>query len=482
MKGVKVKMRHNKKLENEIKNGENLEINLPIFMNDMASAYYSYACSNFVMQYYDFYEGLVDKYITLDENACRLLNGINEVVRDSLLKEFDGQVRETSILKLDAIRQEIICYMKVLTAYTDIFTLYEYTMNRMELRYQDNLDDIDNDVVANEILNFIFSERENVTINERIKLMLSQMPVRMTKTKFFDLLNNALSIYEGGDKSSLDNFVYMIRSAAGVDSPEGMDCYFGILKECKDAFHSADFNGMEEELYQQLDKKLKTAITTLLTTTESYYAMQQVLNYLYTIVLNQPYALTDASASLTQLIRIVEAVNEGFLMEQKESIGEELISLFSYTEGKLERDMMDVQMLEGTLDMITNQHTSVLSAFMLEQRYECLIYSSKLISSSLFVELNTINDIKNTNQNVSKEDIKCAFETLYKELGEALQNQPKLINRAMIASVLKELPVFFADKKEIADYIKNSLASCRDVSEKQASVRLMYELIEESRS
>ena len=73
-------MKHNKKMENEIKNSENLEVNLPQYMNEMSSAYFAYAGSNFVMHYYDFYEGMVDDYISLDEKAHLLLDGMNEVV------------------------------------------------------------------------------------------------------------------------------------------------------------------------------------------------------------------------------------------------------------------------------------------------------------------------------------------------------------------------------------------------------------------
>lgn len=475
-------MKHNKKMENEIKNSENLEVNLPQYMNEMSSAYFAYAGSNFVMHYYDFYEGMVDDYFSLDEKAHLLLDGMNEVVKQSLLQEFDGKVREESIKKLHAIRNEITNYMKVLTAYTDIFTLYEYVMNRMELRFADMIEEVDNDLAANEISNFIFSERENVTINERIKLMISQLPVRMTKTKFFDLLNNALSIYEGGDKSSLENFVYMIRSAAGIDKPEGMDTYFTVLKECRDAFESVDFSSMDEKMYQQLNEKLKAAIEYLVGATEGYYAMQQVLNHLYTVVLNQPYTKEENLLGLTQLIEIVKAVNLGFMEGKKESIPEDLISLFAHTEGKLEKDMMNVQTLEGTLDIIANQHTSIVSALMLDKLYECLMFSSKLISNSVFVELDTEKETKTEDETASKEDIKNAFEALYKELSETLEKQPKLLNRAMIASVLKELPVFFADQKEVKDYIKNSLVSCRDMAEKLVSVRLMRELIADSRA
>lgn len=475
-------MRHNKKIENEIKNNENLEVNLPNFMNEMSSAYFAYAGSNFVMHYYDFYEGIVDDYISLDDRANKLLAGMNEVVKQSLLQEFDGEVREASIKKLHGIRSEITKYMMVLTAYTDIYTLYEYVMNRMELRFTDTIEEVENDLIANEISNFIFSERENVTINERIKLMLSQMPVRMTKTKFFDLLNNALSIYEGGDKSSLENFIYMIRSAAGIDRPEGMDTYFDVLKKCSDTFMSVDFNTMDEKLFQDLNEKLKAAIDYLVGATESYYSMQQVLNHLYTVVLNQPYATTADFEGFMQLNEIVKAVNYGFMEDKKESIPEELISLFTHTEGKLEKDMMNVQALEGTLDIITNQHKSALPALMLERLYECLMFSSKLISNSVFIELDSLDDDNKENKVASKEDIKDAFESLYKELSNTLETQPKLLNRAMIASVLKELPVFFADQKEVKDYIKNSLVSCRDSSEKLVSVRLMRELIIESRA
>lgn len=484
-------MIHIKTLANEIKNNKNLEANLPLFMNEMSSTYATYAGTNFVMHYYDLYEGMVDGHIKPDATANQLLEGINEIVKDNLLQAFDGEVREKSIKKLHLIRNEVMKHMKVLTAYTDIFTLYEYVMNRMELKFVDEYEEVDNDIVARNIVNFIFSENDNVIVNDRIKQMLSQMPIRMTKIKFFDLLKNALMVYEGAEMESLNNFVYMIRSAAGMDEPEGMEDDFAFLKECREHFSILKSGIADEAQYQELKYILLKAIDFLLSTTDTYYAMQQVINYLYALLLNQPYASAPSMENFEKIKDIVSSANEGFLSGMVESVPEHVVALFEETEGELEQVIMQVQSLEGILDEISNSHKSMVEAIMLEKQYECLYLSSKLISISVFIELENESHTKTKEHSkekedqikafASKKDIELVFESLYEELSGRLETQAKMLNRAMIAAVLRELPVFFTNHNEVLDYVKNSLASCRDLSEKLVSIRLMQELIEESK-
>lgn len=477
-------MRHLKKLENEIKNNINLEMNLPLAMNEMASAYYSYAGNNFIMHYYDFFEGMVDENITLDEEADQLLKLINQLVEENLLQEFDGDKREKSLKLLHGIREEIMKRMKVLTAYTDLFTLYEYVLNRLELKYEDSMQEIetDNDAVVKEILTYIFSKEDNVIINERIKQMLSQMPVRMTKQKFFDLLKNALMIYEGSERESLNSFIYMLRSAAGLEKPEGTDAYFPELMNCNERLKKL-YTGVEDETeYQELKELFTNSVSTLVETTDVYYKLQQITNYLYTMVLNIPYADMESVQEINVLEDIVSAVNKGWKEEAFHSVPEEIVALFEQTEGKLEQESMDIGKLEGILEEITNRHKSLLNSFMLTSIYECQVLSSKLTSNSVFIELNNEEKEQEDEKKkiLTKVEIESVFDAICREMSARIELQGKMFNRAMIATVLKELPVFFANRTEVMDYIKNSLAGCRDSAEKAMSIQLMRELMEDA--
>lgn len=490
-----------KALEQDIKKNKDLEINLPQFMNAMSSVYFSYATTNLAMHYYDFYENVVDKRYDLDEKEIKLLSEINTIVKENLLSEFDGLQRETSIKKLYFIRTEITKNMQVLTAYADLFTLYEYVLNRMELRYQDEIMDIDNDTVAKKILKFIFAEKDNVVVNDRIRCMVSQMPIRMTKDKFFDILKNGLSIYEGTDQASLDDFMYRILSSAGIYEPEGMEKEFPFLAECKKIFANLDAGSVGETEFVKLSEKLKKATNYLVFTTDCYYAMQQLVNDLYTILLNFPYASLEAVCEMEKVRKIIEKVETGFAENAKQSIDEETVSLFMQTEGKLEEYIADLQKMEGLLDIIRTNQKKTVTALMLNQIFECLLLSLKLTSNSVFIEIdsefdkekqkskkeidlksvneNDINCTDNENKTFKVSDVLAAYDKLYEALSSKLKSQPKMLNRAMIAAVLRELPVFFSNHTEVMDYVKSSLAGCRDLAEKVVSVRLMEELMSE---
>ena len=59
------------------------------------------------------------------------------------------------------------------------------------------------------------------------------------------------------------------------------------------------------------------------------------------------------------------------------------------------------------------------------------------------------------------------------ELKEVLEEGSRLRNRAVMAAVLKELPVYFNNHTEVMNYVRNSLASCRDEKEKKISIELL---------
>lgn len=57
-------------------------------------------------------------------------------------------------------------------------------------------------------------ENDKVVINTRIQQFVAQLPVRMTKQRFYDILSNSFKIYKNGEKQSLIDFVEAIKEAA----------------------------------------------------------------------------------------------------------------------------------------------------------------------------------------------------------------------------------------------------------------------------
>ena len=169
----------------------------------------------------------------------------------SVLKK-DISSYEEAIKELAELRDRIISKMDILTAYTDLFILYEYVMNRLEAVFENAEEPsaMDNDAVAKEILQWIFSEEEPALVNEHIKEMLSCLPVRMTKGKFLELVENAFSIYSESDSQSIDMFDYMLRSAAGLYTPKGMAKSYSKLDKVKKVFESKEFTELSKEEYE----------------------------------------------------------------------------------------------------------------------------------------------------------------------------------------------------------------------------------------
>ena len=215
-----------KRKEHEIRKKENFERGLSVFFQEAASVNNVYAGTSFLLQFYSFYESIVDGERELSGERLAIWQEINRIVRENFLSGFDGAKREEAVKKLFSLRGQITGKMQVLTTYTDRFSLYEYMLNRMEPRFENEVFLPEDDEAAREILRYIFMEKDNLLVNTRIQQMLSQLPVRMSRGKFEGLVRAGFENYVGMDTGAADDFVYRIVSVAGLYEPEGMKEYF----------------------------------------------------------------------------------------------------------------------------------------------------------------------------------------------------------------------------------------------------------------
>ncbi|MDE7325005.1 MAG: hypothetical protein K2N63_01800 [Lachnospiraceae bacterium] len=469
----------NGKKAHGIRKKENFERELSTFFREAASVNHVFAGTSFLMQFFSFYEGMADGERSLCGETLSIWREICRIAKDNFLGEFDADLREKSVLTLSGLRGTVTRKMEVLTAYTDRFSLYEYILNRVEPRFEEEIILPEDDEAAREILRYIFMEKDNLLVNTRIQQMLSQLPVRMGRGKFEDLVRGGFENYNGMDTGAVDDFVYRILSVAGLYEPEGMGEYFpefthslGILKE-------TDLKQVQKEEYKEAQELFTRTAEAVRVLTDDYYSLMELINLLFAWLLNYPYADKDAVGETQELTPLLkELCEKGLAKREAEkfaAVSGECAALLQKTEGVLEEFTPKLQKAQAALSKFTGKEQESVQAMMLGQEYACLKTSVLLVGGSLFADLSEGGEPKTADRSYLKQ----AADSLMEKLLAAFSAQPAIMNRAMIAAVLGELPVFFGSQNEVMDYVRTSLAGCHEKAEKAAGIRLMRKLMEE---
>ncbi|MBR6642649.1 MAG: hypothetical protein IKL28_03195 [Lachnospiraceae bacterium] len=453
--------RTTRQLAGDIKAGRNPEQVLPELMNRMASAYGMLAYYNMNMELSVLLESKAEGLIKPGRSIKEMEETLYEIIRKTLLNGFVPEVYETAITELAALRDKVISKMEILTAYTDLFILYEYCMNRLETVFESDNEagSMDNDAVAKEILQWIFSEEEPALVNEHIKEMLSCLPVRMTKGKFLELIENAFSIYGESDCQSIDMFDYMLRSAAGLYAPKGMAKSYAKLDKVKKLFESKNFAELTKEEYEERKETLADGIAYIRNATECLNDIQAVANALLTVLLTKQYFTLSAENASR---RPQEITGKLLSAEPVDTEG-----IFAGVETEMEVISEEIMGLEPSLLYVKENMEKQIGELMLSVIYQRLLTVQRLNSSSAYASLT---------ENPAEEKsgyLKQIKDTFLVDIKEVLERGSRLRNRAVMAAVLRELPVFFNNHTEVMNYVRNALEGCRDEKEKKISVELL---------
>lgn len=429
--------------------------------NALANAYCKAAIMKGTFEYYTLYERMAEK----EEEAGSVLPAIQKGM-EVLLSEDSKEACLEAVIQIDEERNKIIEKMKVLTAYTDILQIYEYILNRMELRYEKQEEE-DQELFLQDLSEYLFFVNDDAVIHERIKVCIGQLPVRMTKNRYFDLVRESLSVYKGSDKESVESYLYMLRAGSMLYQPQGMDTYFTEFNEFVEELKNADFAELSKEDYKSIIDKLANIGEDIIDKLDFYVCVQELLNSIYTVLL--AYSMEDrkkwkGETLCKEIIRgIYSLFQEGKWGTIPEEIEEKLVGL----EGEQEIASEKILQLEGILQEsnVKNMGESLLN----------LEKMGKLMSTSIFIELN----------HVAAEGIadEAYINKVTKELMEELSNlfaaNKKILNRAVMACTLDKMPIFFESSEDVMEYITKSLDQCSDFSEKNVSMKILRDIMED---
>lgn len=432
------------------------------------TAAYQYSFIRMTLNFYTCYEMMAEKTSEPDQGALDLYERYLGFLGSFLKKE------ETSLDELEVLRQDTMKEMEKLTAYTDIFQAYEYVMNRVEGRFMPQLvgkKPEDTDVLLDEIISYLTETNDPADFHQRFQLIVSQLPVRFTKNKFFALIEEGMSVYKGAPKAGLDDMLYVLRSEAllnrpkaeNIDSENGESSYeklYGILDE----FLQTDFNALEAAGYYHLSSKLEEAGELLSTATGDILMLMDLVNDLYVLFLCEDQAVTDLEETQV-MTRILGDVLALFKENKWREIPEETADLLPKLEGKQESSFEQWLANEIPMEELARDASSVA---------ELLWKTELLLSGSSFASL----EYKDSEQTADETLIRKGLEQLFADIRESWKDLPKVLTRAAMAKCLSRLPITFKSSDEAESYIKNSLECCSDEVEKEGCIRMIRSIME----
>ena len=460
-----------KKIVGDLLKNKNIDSSLQEYYGRFMEINNKYAMIRLAMNYYTY-------YVITSEDGGMIAPGYKEFV-DKINLSIEKYMCKTGDLSeeiagLEEIRKQIIGKVRDITCFVDRYNIYEHALNRVEYRFKDESypGGYSDENYTRQIMQFILEDEDNMMINSKIKDVIGQLPVRLTKNKFFEMLSNGISIYNGGTRESLKDFLYMIRTCSMLDSTDTMETNYPHLLEAFEQLKDMKFKEMSEADYNKMKDKLSDITTYIDGEMDSCMMIQEILNELLLVLYTDSYKKSDNIVIACD--EIVKDTNLLFMDKFSSKSLEEIEDMFVMLEGEQEKLYPMLSSFDIT-DQIRESYSERINELGLKEQYDIVLKLPKLNSDSMFVEMDRFEDttvVDDAYLEQQKEYMVSVYKTLFAE-------NDKMINRAVMSAVLSELPIFFNNISELQDYIYNMLSICTDKAEKLACIELINGIMAE---
>lgn len=450
----------------EISKGKNLSVNLDKYAKGMNSMYHALAYIKLAMNYYTVYDMYREE--SADEPLFEQCYArFNQLVKMLVSGE------KPAVCEVDALRKEITRIMESVTAFIDRLRIYEHVLNRVEYRFKESDFDSEyyNTYLTNDLIHYIISDNDNVVIHSKIAEIIGQLPMRLSKNKFYEYLREAFSLYHGAQKGTIQDFAYSLRTTAMLEVPQGFDEIMPDMHVLIKKLEDADYAALDSEKYEELFSAMSAGAEKMNKCADYFVLLQQMVNDLYTIVITSDFTLGDVEE--TRLAAdIVGLVSEAH--EQDGALDESVIDKFELFEGKQERILSAISQCDYAVELAAREYSSQISQEKLEEAFAALQSAEMLQSGSDFVELRRDEALTDIPDDEYADNV-CS--DLIDDLDELFKKLSQPVKRAVMATLLSQLPVFFNNTEEIQNYINVSLLQCTDKAEQAAVVEILKIII-----
>lgn len=432
-------------------------------MKKQMTAAYQYSYVRLVLNYYTLLETVAEE-APQTQQMTDYLKRLNSLIGECI----SGKEINKDLL---ALRKDMTREVEVLTSYADCFQIFEYILNRMERKFISSGKTNDGDeAFLKRLMGFITDTSDSAVMNGRIKQIMGQLPVRLTKQKFYSLLMEGLSVYLGSPRENLRDMMYTLRTESMVSLPEGMEAGHKDIYEILQQFKRMDYRDMTFESYEEASAKLSYASQVLTDESGFYVLLQDVINDLCVLMFARQDAVIDVSEE--EFYRSVISSIQVKLDQEDFTLGEdEFLHQLTQLEGRQEVYYERYLKVE-----VLNEESAD------DEDYIRSMNVDRLLSGSSFANLITEEGRETLSGEesaiVDKSYLDQQAEAYIQELEELFADAPKPVVRAVMAKVLSDLPVYFNSIDEIQEYVRGSLSSCLDRAEKETCMELLEELMD----
>ena len=463
-----------RKVMKEIAKHRDLEMNIPAYGNAYMNASYEYSLLRLVLNYYTMKE-------VEDEGGCiagdayllETMDQIHTLLFQTLLAKDLKEDYEDSVKQIHVMRENMTQKMKVLTAYTDALQIYEYILNRVEYGITGETYPVEESELAAKVFQYLFRDNDKMVVNSKIQLVTGQLPIRMTKNRFFEYLTETLNIYQGSDTSSVDDFVSMLKSTALLEVPQGYGEDYPEIYKVIGLLEHTDLKTLDLENYRAIMEQFAFTTDHLSQIVSNHLLAMEIINAFYAALLAMPYESSDENG-VKVCLSMLSGLHDAFVSSGEIPSGVD--DGFAQIEGLQEMIGEDVLQFESILPDVMTEHQDTISWIMAEKIFNRLALISKLQSNSLFIEL---DEEKQETRPADNTYIAQKRDELVELLTTYFKEHTKEVNRAVMAALFSNMPVLFNSQQEIKEYIEYSLNHCGNASELMAVGKILTEMMEE---
>lgn len=445
----------------------------------MMAAACRYAYSRFVLNYDMYYETMAEEGRELPEKDLLEVKQEEAKRKKDVRDEFSGLVGcflkgDNPADKLEDFRNRLLQQTDHVMRYLGYFSIYEYVLERIRGRFfpSDFGSPVDDEAFTNEILRMIVSIQDSGERNKLIKDVLSELPMRFTRAKFFSLARQALSVYEGTGKISLEQELLRLYQEGTLDYPENPPAGFEYLHQILIELQKADYQHLEKNQFQMLWDKFLFARNSLISQSSDNQDLMDLVNDFYVICLTSPNILMDIQEK--ELFHtIISMIWEAFNKEEFFLFEDDILPLLVQTEGRQET------YYEQWSKFIFADINTLLGTEGDKADYLVLWKINQLLSTSSFMSLEMEEEEPEENKILlSRKAIEEMSQSLFDDLERSWKGKSKYVVRSVMAQLLAILPMFFLSVDELRQFIMGCLSSCTDLTEKMVSIQAIQNLME----
>ena len=372
--------------------------------------------------------------------------------------------------KLKSLRDNVEKEMRSVVELRDNLAVCEYVLKR--LCEPQPAKAMDNEKEASGIVSLIFRTKDNATVRENVKAAVALLPLRIAKSRFFDIVENALETQLGRTEKDIDDIISNIEGFAGLkisgDEIDDKDAETVI-----NTVFGSDFESTDEKELRNLYECTERAADKVIKRIDALSDIGLMINSALLELCAAKYAgkgVGEVYTNVTVTSLIIK------LLDAYESKDAKAFEEGLFYEGIEEKDL---EKLEDLRLKIPGYEDGFIA--MAGEESEEVLWGAKrcvtLISDSIFGSLDTEEVQYRT---VDKEMIIIKAKELKSKLTDAFATGSRLLQRARMAGVLSKLPLFLNNSDEVKEYVKSSLESCRDEKEKAVAVRELREYFSEN--